>query len=516
MNIMALGKIFSMVVPKKSWRAALPASWSTSRPPDTTPSTRRMITFTDRRASSISPDHAVVHRIQPLRWQDDPQAEAWTLADLEYTVPPVFLKTMLVFRTEQHVHPVESTEGLMRALEITLSQCRTLTGAFIIEGGEIKIVRNRGASVPFIVQHNMSASFKDLEASGFPESVVGKHAVLDKTSLKSAHSITNGQQPLCEIQATWIAGGLIITAGWHHYCMDGAGFWAFLRQWARTALALKDNIEVPPPWDPSALDRHRLNGRFHRPDERTDPPPHPQAVLPVAASAHPSRLVILHIDNVQISRLKAAARPLEGKESSAYDSITALLWRVHTRARLAIHDPQPDDVTFLGQAVDLRSRFSPPLGAQLQANAMLGVLTPPIPVRDAVADEKLPFLASLVRQTHTGATEEAALARANVVAALQDKTLAAWKGGGHVPRFAMAMSDWRRGGLYEADFGFGRPVAWRAVYQPGHPSTVTELPRDGTDGATPGLEVQIPVEVPCLDCFVRDAELLRYAKVVCT
>ncbi|KAG6365493.1 hypothetical protein INS49_007104 [Diaporthe citri] len=465
------------------------------------------------RASVLPPEQAEVHHVQPLGWQEDPQVETWKLADLEYTVPPVFLRQMLVFKTNKNDDPGKTTERLIKALGITLSQCRTLTGVFEKEAGEVKIVRARGATVPFVVQHDHSVSLQDLQSNGFPESIVGSHAHEDheKASRAGISSITDGQ-PLCKVQATWIPGGLVLTAGFHHYCTDGAGFWAFLRQWASNSSALKRNAELPP-WDPACLGRQRLNGRLVPPEERTDPPPEPESAAPAVTADHQCRLVVLHLHNANVGRLKAAAST-PGQAVSAYDAVTALLWQAHTRARLSIYDPRPDEVTFLGQAVDLRPRFTPPLQPQLQANAMLGVLTPFIPVRDAVAGGSgLASLASLVRRAHMGATEDTARERAGAVAALRDKTLAAWKGG-RAPRFGMAMSDWRRGGIYEADFGCGKPLAVRAMYQPGHPCTITDLPTGEEGGRAPGVEVQIPVEVACLDRFVKDAELLQYATVV--
>lgn len=455
----------------------------------------------------IHPDEATAQPTQPVDGTYDASSEEWTLADLEYPMPPVFLQNNIVFKMD-NVDTDEATARLKHALDLVSRQCRTLAGVFRKESGEVKIVRDPGATIPFVVEHKWSVSYEQLEAEGFPGSHISARAVLRETSMADAHSITSGNN-VCEIKATWISGGLIITFGYHHYCLDGSGSSAFLRMWAETSRALQEDSQLPS-WDSGHLNRDRLRGQFVPPEQRVDPglpAPQPQCAIPPRA-APIDHFVVLRLQKDQIISLKTAATTHNEKISS-YDAVTALVWRVLTRARLSIYSPEPGEATFVGQAVNIRNRLTPHLCAELQANATLGVLTPPLAIGDAVAPGSLGFLASLVRQAHANVDEQTILYTANRVARMRDKTLAAWRGT-HAPRFGVAVSDFRGGMLYELDFGFGKPVALRNVYQPGHPCVIHSA------SAGRGVEVQIPVEGSCLDIFVQDAELLQYAEVIIT
>ncbi|KUJ09022.1 uncharacterized protein LY89DRAFT_788437 [Mollisia scopiformis] len=466
-------------------------------------------------------EETVVHHVRPIGWQNDPDQEIWILSDLEYMMPQVFLKFSFLYKIGEGVDEIAVIDGLKESLALTLSQYRPLTGVFKKDDGEVKIFRNRGDTVSFVVkrlyQNEKSVSLADLEAAGFPPLQVDRQVALENMGDASIDSMIKNNRIQTELQATWLQDGIILTIGYHHYCTDGAGFSKFVQQWARNSLALSKNTKPEPPaWDYVNLDRGRLNGKFVPPEKRIIPQPpnlSPTLVTVPFAQAPPQRPVILHFHKSSTDLLKRIASSSGGTfvQISSYDAITALLWRAYTRARLTIYDLIPDESTMLGQVVDLRSRFDPPLDSQLQANATLGVVTPGVSIHDVVADGKLGFLASLVRQAHIGATEEVALERSNMVAMLQDKTMAAWSGE-RVPRFGVAMSDMRSSKFYEADFGFGPPVAVRNVHQPGYPCVIQKLAPQSDQETM--LEVQIPVDVSCFECFIQDPELLLYAEIV--
>lgn len=454
--------------------------------------------------TSIERDEVEAHSTQQVEEPDGPKTdEEWPLADLEYLMPPVFLQETIVFRTN-NVDPDEVTSRLKDAIHLASRYCRTLTGVFKKEDGEVSIVRKHGATIPLLVKHDWSSSIQHLGAEGFSGRQVSASAAVEERGGPDADSLTDGRN-VCEVRATWITGGLIIALGYHHYCLDGSGSSAFLRLWAKISLALQARSQLPA-WDPENLNRDRLRGLFVPPEQREDPLPTPLGALP-ARAAETNQFVVLRLQQDRISTLKAAATTSSQDKVSSYDAITALVWRVLTRARLRIYRPAPDEATFAGQAVDVRRRLAPALGAELQANATLGVLTPALAVGDAVGPGGLGLLAMRIRRAHAGVGEQTARDAADRVARLRDKTSAAWRGT-HAPRFGVAMSDVRGGGLYELDFGFGTPVAVRNVYEPGHPCVMHSLP------AGRGVEVQIPVESACLDDFVRDEELSQYADVI--
>jgi hypothetical protein len=475
-------------------------------------------------AISAMTQETTILQVKPRGWQSDPEEETWTLADLEYAMPSGVLRIMLVYRLNEPIDRDGVITRLRGGLETTLDQCRTLTGVFKKQGGEVYIIRRRGSSIPFIIKHSNDkhASYEDLEAAGFPTTEVCKQAALEDMGNTLTNTVGSGR-PLLELQATWITGGMILTAGYHHYLMDGAGFTAFLKQWIANTLALNVNDDAAvPAWDSSCFNRERMNGTFVSPDKRITPPTSvPKMSLKISLPPA-SRPVTLHFHNKDIERLRMAATP-QGGSVSSYDAVAALVWRARTRARLSMYDTPSTDSTAHISAVDIRARFEPPLPQTLQANACLAVVTQPIPVFEVVAEGALPKLASMIRQSHTDGPlndfRRMAQERADRTAALQDKTMASLAVR-DVPRFAVAMSDRRNSGFYEADFGFGTPVSVRHDHQPGMPSVMRRIPprsdEHGVYNPDPILEVQVAVELPCLEVFLRDTELHQYADMVST
>ncbi|KAI8633478.1 transferase [Xylariaceae sp. FL1651] len=461
-------------------------------------------------------------QVRSKGWQDDPEQETWTLGDLEYAMPSGVLRIMLLYRLSELVDHDIIIDQLRGGLEMTLDQCRTLTGVFKKQEGEVHIIRRRGNAIPFIIKHSddKHASYETLEAVGFPTTEVSKLAALEDMGNTLLTNTVESGRPLFELQVTWISGGMILTVGYHHYLMDGVGFTAFLKQWTANTLALNVNVNAAvPAWDSSCFDRGRMNGTFVPPDRRITLPksvPEMKLKIPLPPVSRP---VVLQFHKKDMKRLRMAATPQETSVSS-YDAVAALVWRVHTRARLTIYDNASTDATTHLSVVNIRARFEPPLPQTLQANACFMVVTKPIPVFEVVAEGALFKLATMIQQSHTdGPSNDIKLMvqkKADMTAALKDKTMASLPVR-DVPRFAVAMSDRRYSGFYEADFGFGAPASIRHDHQTGMPSIMRRIPprsdKHGVYNPDPILEVQVAVELPCLEKFLGDSELHQYAKI---
>lgn len=457
---------------------------------------------------------SILYQIRPIRRAGNANRETWKLADLEYPMPQNFLRYSFIYKAA-HLPKDDIIGNLKSSLELTLSQYRSLFGVLRKDTfGEVHIVQEEGNTVPFTVKttgDEGTAVIDNLAARGFLPSEVCSQAALDDFGDSVSNMITS-ERPVSAFQVTWIPGGMVLTIGFHHYCMDGAGFTAFLKQWASNAQTFKD--KTPQSFTRVNLDRSRLNGQYVPPQHRIDPPAPPGFGAPLS-EPHELRSIIVRFSKTSVSQIKAAAT-LEGETISAYDAISALLWRVHTRARLAIYTPQPNEWSVHATAVNIRSRLIPPLDPGLPANATLSMRTQRVPVTDVIAPDNLPFLASLIRKSHTEPVDEVATQTANAIASLNNKTAVSWDLN-KIPRFSVIMSDRRKIGVESADFGFGLPVAVRNVNQPIEPCMMRLLPRlSDTNGRINdfGFEVQIPVEVPCLDAFAHDSELLLNGIVV--
>lgn len=440
--------------------------------------------------------------------------ETWTLGDLEYLMPPVFLRNQWVYKITQQTDRAAIVAALRTSLKATLEQCRPLAGILVKGAGEIRIVRNHGSDVPFISKEPITLlSFETLKASGFPSYQVEELAALGEMDNLQTHTISS-ERPILQVQTTWIPGGLILTVGFHHYSMDGVGFANFLKQWRTNHVEMEQNRGCAP-WHPENLNRDRLNGK---------PVSYKNRVLLVAPSPVEApkgtisrrRPIILHFHRQQIEKLKLAARrPLTDMPMASYNAITALLWRVHTRTRLrCIETISPSTPTALSTAVDLRRRFEPRLRPQLLANACMGVMSQLISFDQATGPGGLAHLASLIGETGASVNRDLVAARADEVAMLKDKTMAAWTGA-QMPAFSFAMTDMREAGYYELDFGFGAPTAVRNVDEMHHPCVMRQhLTGTDANGVDKKIEVQMPVEEECLAELMQNQELLDYAEVV--
>ncbi|KAK8024538.1 transferase [Apiospora rasikravindrae] len=427
------------------------------------------------RSSSFA-NRKPVHSLSGKSWNSE--QEIWRLGDLEYLVPPVFLRNQWVYKIAQQTNRVTLVDELRSSLSATLEQCRTLSGVLVKEAGEVQI----------------STSVEQLRGLGYPPLCLEELASLDEMDNLQTHGLSSGR-PILQVQTTWIPGGLILTVGYHHYSMDGMGFAAFLNQWRDNHLAMGNGGHLAP-WHPENLNRERLNGIPIPYQDRVSPIT-PIPVGPPKSLRHPSRPIVLNFHEAQRNRLKSAAAH-DNKPVSSYSAITALLWRVHTP---------------LSTAVNLRSRFKPPLRTQLQANAVTGVMSPHVSFAEAIAPGGLTHLSSIAHEAALSFDVHDAMERANKVAMLKDKTMAAWTGA-QLPEFSFAMTDMRNAGYYELDFGFGAPLTVRNVHETQHPCVIRKLlPGTDADGIHSIFEVQMPVEDVCLEQLVQDSELLEYAEV---
>ncbi|KAI0517426.1 transferase family-domain-containing protein [Xylaria bambusicola] len=462
--------------------------------------------------------------VRSQSWQKDPLQESWQLSDLDYTMPPVFLKTMLVYPIEKPSMRSVFLGRMLTSLSATLDHYRMLNAVFRKEHGELKLIRTKVAAIPFIVHHSMPvsgfSSLAKLKNAGFPPNDLKLHETLKGKSNYPPGiprmKATLENRPLAKFQATWIEGGVILTYGFHHVGVDGAAMCAFIDQWASNAMHLAHKKKIPLRTSlHDESDRGRLMGKRTSTENRVDSLSTRPSTPNLSVQAKSMQPVVIHFHKDGIRRIKQAASS-EHDKTSTYDAICALIWKCVTAARLKVYKPAHDETTILAQTVDLRSRFNPPLSPLFQGNATIGVLTEPILVTDAVAAGSLPRLSSLVRAAHSGVTEAKVLDLISRVATLKDKT-SAGLAAKTLQRFDMALTDMRHASHYTADFGFGAPCAVRNVYRPGLPGTIRAVP-SATDGVAAdelALEVEMPIDLDCLEHFVTDSELLQYADIVC-
>lgn len=129
---------------------------------------------------------------------------------------------------------------------------------------------------------------------------------------------------------------------------------------------------------------------------------------------------------------------------------------------------------------------------------------------DVISETSLPRLAAFIRKITNSVNEETLDATLNMVAAIRDKSNL------HVrldslPPMSLAVTDWRHVDACAADFGFGRPVAFRQLADKVIENMLIIYPRRPVE-ADPdhGLEVVLPFERHAVDILIKDPDLNKF------
>ncbi|KAB5566313.1 transferase [Coniochaeta sp. 2T2.1] len=456
------------------------------------------------------------YQLRPLGWENDPEEERFKLSTLDYLTALTYNSYALFFKLDA-ADKGKVVDVLKRGLERTLSQVRHLAGTIERDpDGHHSFVKRKDSSVKFVVQHlDDFPSFAEIQSAHFVGTSLGD------INLLSNSPMTYGEKPeadpdaspvVASYKANFIPGGLILNMHSHHYANDVAGWASVTRQLADNCRAIIDSTPFPP-WDPACLDRSRFAS-----------PPIPvsaQVSAPPQAARHPdhkpSSCVIFHLPKSKAVVLKQAASPTDGNSwISTYDAFVALLWRVVTRLRVPLHNPDPTSTPIWAEGINMSKRLSPPLPTRMQGNQFLAVLSAMSPVPAFTVEEitspdvPLSRLASYVRSmTSTGTSTYLDTVLQAVAPVGNKKDLSVRINS--FPPLTFGVTDWRDADVCAtAEFGFGRPVAFRHLFS----DTVSEglvivyPPKQG--GEDEGVEVQFAVEKELVGKLVEDEELGRW------
>ncbi|XP_029126961.1 benzyl alcohol O-benzoyltransferase isoform X1 [Cajanus cajan] len=166
--------------------------------------------------------------------------------------------------------------------------------------------------------------------------------------------------PLLLIQVTRLkCGGFIVATGWHHTMADGAGLSQFMNAWAEMARGARAP-SIAPVWRRELLmarDPPRIT-RNHREYEHIED-------TKVGTNSHDNLVRrSFFFGPTEIAAIRRLV-PYHLRHCTAFDVITACLWRCRTKA-LQI---EPDEDVRMMCIVNARSRFKPPLPVGYYGNA---------------------------------------------------------------------------------------------------------------------------------------------------
>ncbi|CAJ1961010.1 unnamed protein product [Sphenostylis stenocarpa] len=164
--------------------------------------------------------------------------------------------------------------------------------------------------------------------------------------------------PLLLIQVTRLkCGGFIVSTGWNHVMADGSGLSQFMHAWGEIARGIK-TPSIAPLWR-----RELLMAR--------DPPRitcNHREYVPIQDTLSSSNHNLVHRSFFFAPAHMAALRrllPHHLRHSTAFDLITACLWRCRTKA---LQTDADEDVRMMC-IVNARNKFNPPLPVGYYGNA---------------------------------------------------------------------------------------------------------------------------------------------------
>lgn len=455
-------------------------------------------------------------RLFPLDYENDPEEERFRLSTLDYLTACSYNNYALFF--ELNDEDKKRTAAVLKAgLERTLSQCRHLVGTIEKnEDGDHSFVKKRDSTVGFIVQwldsdEDTFPSFSGIEKSHFTSSSLGDIRILSvypMANWEGPESSPNSSPAVSAFQANFIPGGLIFNMHHHHYANDVMGWASFTRQLAENCYSLINNTPAPS-WDPACLDHTRFISKIILEEDKVDSPSPPDR--------HDGHLqqssLFIHLPKSKAKQLKTLATPDDGSWISSYDAFSALIWRVLTKHRANLYKPDLEVPILWGEAVNMRRRLEPRVPERIQGNVYFAALSnthsTQLTAAEIISEAPLSRLAAYIRMLTNSVTQEGLEKTLEMIAPIRDKT-SLFIRVSSFPPMSIITTDWRETCICDADFGFGKPKAFRHLFDTVIEGLTVVYPHRRTPDPNEGCEVMITVEKELIKQVVEDPELKMY------
>lgn len=320
----------------------------------------------------------------------------------------------------------------------------------------------------------------------------------------------DGSPAIASYKANFIPGGLIFNMHSHHYSNDVMGWGSFTKQLAENCYAIINKTEFPS-FDPKCLDRSRFITPSVPEESRVNAPPQ--------ADRHPQHKVcqslLFHLPKSKAAELKTVASPDDGSWISTYDAIAAFTWRVFSKLRAPVYNPDLTSNLIWGEGVNMTKRLTnPTMPARMQGNLFFAPLssmsTVPQPTcAEVISEAPLAKLASYVRQMTNSVTGEMLDGLVQMLAPIRNKADLSVRVNSFPP-LSMVVTDWRDADVCTADFGFGKPTAFRHLFDTVTEGLVIVYPPHNTARDDEGIELQVAFEKELVPQLVNDPEWSKY------
>ncbi|KAG5001937.1 hypothetical protein AAZX31_08G301300 [Glycine max] len=309
--------------------------------------------------------------------------------------------------------------------------------------------------------------------------------------------------PLLFVQLTRFKDGesFAIGVACSHTLADGLSAIQFINSWAKVARG-----ETLEPHEVPFLDRTVLKLQHSPSAPCFDHPELKPLPLKLGSSdsiAEENKktcAVLLKLTPEQVGKLKKKANDQPMKEGSRvrpysrFEAIAAHIWRCACKAR-ELDEKQPTLVRFNG---DIRSRLIPPLPRTYFGNALAATVTPRCYVGETLS-KPLSYAAQKVREAIEMLTNEYIRSQLDIVLGEEQldciKALFSGQGERRNAPFAgnpnLQITSWMSMPVYEADFGWGKPMYFGLAYVSAQDRAVILLSPHGDGSVIVSMHFQI-------------------------
>ena len=266
--------------------------------------------------------------------------------------------------------------------------------------------------------------------------------------------------------------GLAIGVVISHPMTDATGLTQFMNRWAKLARGEELNPnEIP------FLDRTLLKFPHQPSSQRVDQPElKPVLQLEQKKNARWSG-ALLKLKSSQVERLKKKANDEPSREGarpySRFESIAAHIWRCASKARAESgENSNSNHPTIVRFSVNFRNRLlTPPIPENYLGNALARTMTPKCYEGDIIS-KPLGYAAQKIREAVNAVTGEYVKSQLSVGLGQEqvDHIRAFFMGQGHGTKPAYArdhnilLTSWMNMPVYEADFGWGKPMQFTLAH----------------------------------------------------
>ncbi|KAM0834107.1 hypothetical protein ACQ4PT_063829 [Festuca glaucescens] len=303
---------------------------------------------------------------------------------------------------------------------------------------------------------------------------------------------------MCGIQVNFLkCGGVALGTVLHHVVIDAMSAFHFFQTWSaicRDGDTAAEVLELELPCHDRTLLRARSPPVVH-PDTLSVFCPDPnQTVSDPASGAVVNKIFVISKD--QVAHLKRACGGRDGWRVSTFCAVSALVWRCMCVARKL----PPDATTRLAFPANVRRSLRPPLPDSYFGNGII-MLGAAAKVRDIIASEDDQPLASVAGQIRGTIRQMGDELVRSVIDYLEMTGSQSASPAGGMPESELRVVSWLGMPVYDADFGWGKPlVMHRALQQ-----------RAGLVYLMDGLDGSVRILVSTEPSILNDFQRLLYA-----